>query len=64
MYFEYNLSTIACPKCQKNEDNLEVMRLHVFTSNISDRVPFYDIKCLCCHEEFPISTAFCTKKMT
>lgn len=63
MSFEYDLSSIACPKCQKKDDNLEVMRLHIFTADESNRLPYYDIECRSCHEIFPINTAMCLKEV-
>jgi hypothetical protein len=63
MSLEYDLSSIFCPKCQKNNDNLEVERLHIFTDAYkSDKLPYYDIKCKNCDEIFPINTALCLRK--
>ncbi len=64
MSLEYDLSSIFCPKCQKNKDNLEVERLHIFTGYKSNRSPYYDIKCHNCDEVFPIDTAFCLRKVS
>ena len=52
MYLENNISTIECPKCNKNNDDLEVLRLHVFTRSNSGKNPYYDIKCNNCHKVF------------
>lgn len=62
MSFAYNLSSIVCPRCQKNSHNLEVTRLHVFNDNLIEKSPYYDIQCHNCNEIFPINPAFCLKK--
>jgi hypothetical protein len=52
MYIESDLSEIACPKCNKNNDNLEVIRMYVFTQSNYGKEPYYDIKCYNCNELF------------
>ena len=52
MSFEFDLSSIVCPTCHNNNDNLEVIGLHVFTSDLSNLFPYYDIKCFNCHTVF------------
>ena len=52
MYLENDISTIECPKCNKNNDNLEMLRLHVFTQSSSGKNPYYDIKCYNCDKVF------------
>lgn len=64
MSFEYDLSSIVCPYCQNSNNKLEVIKLHIFTADKSDKLPFYDVKCLSCLEVFPINTATCLRKMT
>ena len=59
MSFEYDLSSIVCPKCHGNNDNLEVIGLHIFTSENNGRLPYYDIKCYSCYEVFTKRATIC-----
>ena len=43
MYLENDISAVVCPKCNKNNDNLEVLRMHVFTQSNFGKHPYYDI---------------------
>jgi hypothetical protein len=52
MYFEYDLSSIVCPRCYKNNDDLEVIGMHVFPYSEGDRFPYYNIKCHNCDKVF------------
>jgi hypothetical protein len=52
MYLENDLSEISCPKCNENNDNLEVIRMFVFTKNNLGKEPYFDIKCYNCNEIF------------
>jgi hypothetical protein len=52
MYFEHDLSAIKCPKCYKNNDDLEVIGMHIFPYSEGDRFPYYDIKCYNCNKVF------------
>lgn len=52
MYVENDLSEITCPKCNRNNANLEVMRMYVFTRSNHGKEPYYDIKCCDCNEIF------------
>lgn len=63
MSLGYDLSSIFCPKCQKNNIDLEIMRFHIFTPQMDDKTTFYDIKCHNCDEVFPIDIAFCLRDM-
>ena len=62
MSFEFDLSSIVCPKCDRNNDNLEVIGLHVFTDDKSNISPYYDIKCFNCHKVFTIDSPLCIKE--
>ena len=44
--------TFECPKCNKNSDNIEVLRMHVFTRSNFGKHPYYDILCNDCHKVF------------
>ena len=50
MYLENDISAVECPKCNKN--NLEVLRMHVFTQSNIGKHPYYDIVCNDCHKGF------------
>jgi hypothetical protein len=50
MYVENEISEMECPKCNKN--NLEVLRMHVFTRSNYGKHPYYEIICNCCHKVF------------
>lgn len=52
MYLENDLSEISCPKCNENNDNLEVFRMFVFTKSNHGKEPYFDIKCYNCNEIF------------
>ena len=53
MYLETDLSEITCPKCYNNSnDNLEILRMYVFTRSNYEKEPYYDIKCYNCNEIF------------
>ena len=52
MYLENDISSVECPKCNKNRDNLEVLRIHVFTRNNFGKHPYYDIICNDCEKIF------------
>ena len=52
MYFEHDLSAIKCPKCYENNDDLEVIGIHVFPYSEGDRFSYYDIKCYNCNKVF------------
>ena len=54
MYLENDISTIVCPKC--NENNLEVLRMHVFTRSNFGKHPYYDILCNDCNKVFTSQT--------
>jgi len=63
MSFEYDLSLIVCPKCQQNNDNLEVIGLHIFTFDKNNNLPYYAIKCHDCSEVFNKQTPLCLKEV-
>ena len=50
MYLENDISSVVCPKCDKN--NLEVLRMHVFTRSNFDKHPYYDLICDVCQKVF------------
>ena len=50
MYIENDISRAVCPKCDKN--NLEVLRMHVFTRSNFGKHPYYDMVCNDCHKGF------------
>lgn len=52
MYLENDISLVVCPKCNKNNNNLEVLRMHVFTQSNFDKHPYYDLICNDCHKLF------------
>jgi hypothetical protein len=52
MYLENDLSEITCPKCNMNNDNLELLRMYVFTLSNYGKEPYYDIQCYNCNEIF------------
>lgn len=54
MYIENDISTVVCPKCDKN--NLEVLRMYVFTRSNIDKHPYYDIFCNDCNKIFTSQT--------
>ena len=54
MYIESDLSEIACPKCNNNNDVLEVIRMYVFTRSNYGKQPCYNIKCYNCNEVFTL----------
>ncbi len=64
MSFEYDLSSIVCPKCHENNDNLEVTGLHIFTSDDIYKPSYYDIKCYNCQEVFTKRTPVCLKEVS
>lgn len=51
MVFEYGLSSITCPKCYKNNGNIQVIGVHLFSVD-GDKLPLYDIICYSCHKVF------------
>ena len=52
MYVENDISAVVCPKCNKNNDNLEILRMHVFIRSNFGKHPYYDIICNDCHKVF------------
>jgi len=54
MAFTFDLTLIACPKCQKENDDkmLEVIGRHEFPSSTTNRLPFYEIVCRRCNKTF------------
>ena len=52
MYLENYISAVEYPKCNRNNDNLEVLRMHVFTQSNFGKHPYYDIICNDCHKVF------------
>lgn len=52
MNLENDISTFECPKCNKNSDNLGVLKMHVFTRSNFGKHPYYDLLCNDCHEVF------------
>lgn len=63
MYLENDISLVVCPKCNKNNDNLEVLRMHVFTKSNFGKHPYYDIKCNNCHKIFTSEAYLSTDEM-
>ena len=63
MSFEFDLSSVVCPKCHRNNDNLEIIGLHLFTSDNSDKLPFCDIMCFSCSEMFTKRAPICLKEV-
>ena len=61
MYLENDLSAVICPKCNKN--NLEVLRMHVFTRSNLGKHPYYDIKCNNCDKVFTLEVYLSTDEM-
>ncbi|VFJ12391.1 hypothetical protein [Candidatus Nitrosocosmicus franklandus] len=63
MSFEFDLSSVICPKCHttSSNDNLEVIGLHVFTLDDGDKLPYYDIECQSCFEVFTKGAPLCLK---
>ncbi|CAN5636765.1 hypothetical protein BH23THE1_BH23THE1_34490 [soil metagenome] len=45
MVFEYDLSSIACPKCHMNNEDIGVIGMHVFPSSVGERLPYYHLIC-------------------
>ncbi len=48
-------------KCNKN--NLEVLRMHVFTQSNIGKNPYYDIQCNNCHKVFTSQAYLSTEEM-
>jgi hypothetical protein len=63
MYIESDLSEIACPKCNNNNDVLEVIRMYVFTRSNYGKEPYYDIKCHNCNEVFTLQVYVSTDEI-
>ena len=63
MSLEYDLSSIVCPKCHMNNDNLEVKGLHIFTADNNNKFPYFEIKCFNCHDVFSKRTPLCIKEV-
>ena len=52
MYLENDISEVVCPKCNKNNDNLEVLGCMFLHKVTLENICIYDIICSSCHKVF------------
>ena len=63
MAFTFDLTLIACPICQKdNDEMLEVIGRHEFPSSRSNRNTYYEIVCRRCNRVFKTQLSLSIKK--
>lgn len=56
MVLAYDLSSIKCPGCDRNNENIEILGKHVIYIE-EDISLFYDFICPCCQKVFTKQTS-------
>ena len=63
MVFEYDLSSVVCPKCYTNNEDIGVIGMHIFPYSEGDRLPYYHLICYNCLEVFTKQVSLSIKEV-